>query len=368
MTPPPPVSNDPYSSYSPYGNASAPPPPTPYSAPSYGPGPQSYPPPAPNYNNYAPTKKKGSPWLIIGIVVIVVVLLACGGGAWGIAKLLGVGSSDGQAKSEPKGINFTYSSVKFTVTSLQQAKTFEDDDSIYSSSGTTRYVRVNLHEEYPSGDHMYFSISYYSGFKLVMPDGKSVKTQGEKYYTSGSAGQKRDNWLDFKVSQAVEDLSQLVLKVGKEGSGEMILSIPLKDNPDLSKYQDKAIAPNQQFSYADMNWTLKSATQSFSLGGEQVQDGNVFITVSLVANNPTNYKYYMASFVALIGPDKNPTPPDTLASDLDNFYIIQAHSTNITGTAVFEVKLSPTGQYMLYFVEGEDNAWPSKQVPLQFPV
>lgn len=361
--PPPPVS-DPYNSgaaYNPYGNVGTPPPPA-YGTP-YG---QGYP-PAPPYPNYTPPKKKTSPWLIFGLVTLVVVLLICGGGAWGVARILGFGSPDGQAKSSPKGINFTYASVNFTVTSIEQAKSFDDAKMIYgSSSATTRYIRLNTHEKYPEGDHLFFQVSYFRDFKLIMPDGKSIDSLEEKYYTSHSPGEERDNWMDFKVENAVENLSQLVLKVGDEGTGEMVMSIPLKDNPDLSKYQDKAITPNQAFSYASMNWTLKSATQSFSFGGKQVKKGEVVVTASLVANNPTGYKYYMKDFLALIGPDKKPTEPNVLESNMYQFFIIQPHATNVSGTAVFHTKLSPTGQYVLYFAAGQDNAWPEKQIPLQF--
>ena len=74
----------------------------------------------------------------------------------------------------------------------------------------------------------------------------------------------------------------------------------------------------------------------------------------------------MNSFLALIGPDKKPTELSVLDSDMDQFLIIQPYATNVSGTAVFHTKVSPTGQYVLYFTAGEDNSWPEKQIPLQF--
>ncbi|GHO45109.1 hypothetical protein KSX_32720 [Ktedonospora formicarum] len=367
---PPPATSDPYNSgvgYNPYSGPGAPLPPTNYGANPYGASMPGYA-PTPGSYGYAPPKKKTSPWLVVGLVILVVVLLLCGGGFWGFSKLLGVGSSDGQANLNPKGINFKYSGVNMTVTSLAQAKTFDDDSYIYeSSTGSTRYVRVNLHEAYPesNGRRVYYFVSYTSGFKLMTADNKSIKPLQEKYYTSGSAGQSRENWLDFKVDKAVEDLSQLVLKVGNEGTGEMVMSIPLKDNPDLSKYNDKAITPNKAFSYAGMSWTLKNASQSYSFAGKQAQDGQVFVTISLVANNPTENSYYMSDFVLLIGPDNSKVDPD-LYSDLSQFYVIEPHDTNVEGFAMYQIKASPTGQYGLYFLPGRNNAWPAQTLTLQF--
>ncbi|GHO94845.1 hypothetical protein KSF_048930 [Reticulibacter mediterranei] len=361
----------PSSSYDPYsGTATPPPPPTdpysgapqsnPYGAPPPQPG--QYMPPLGTPNPYAIPNKKKSPALYIVLGIVVAVLVICGGSAWAMSKAFSGGdktgtggsssggnSSGGQFAAEQKvDLSVVYSSVQFTFTSVQQADKFSDDSlSGLSYSSKKNYVRVNFKEQQTSQKSSYFS--YRSSFLLVLPDKTTVSPIKSLEYSGPEGGVVRTNWVDFELKDQV-DLSKLSLRLG--ASDEAQMTFDLKTGADVSKYKPQQVTLNKSFQYAGMDWTLKDATQIYYNNGKQAKNGKVFVLVNLKANNPdgNGSVYLYSGFLRLKSGDTVSAP--TYDSNLDDFDIIEAGTSNLQGMAVFETP--PSSTYTLEFTSGKN--------------
>ncbi len=356
--PPYPTDAGPYAGNSLSGQMSrnAPPPPsyTPMpSGSSYGFVPTTPPPP--------PTKKR-SPLLLIlvGVVALLVIL----GGAGTFALINATTHASGHTKGSGSGniassqqVNVTtvYASDQITFTSIQQAAKFADDE-FTSYSEHPNYVRVNFKEQQLSKQSSYFS--YTSAFHLVLADKTVLSSQKAQQYTGPDQAVVRTNWVDFGASGAI-DLSQLTMRLGGQEDAQM--DIPLKTGADVSKYQPKTTTLNKQFNYATMNWTLKDATQSLYFNGTQAKTGQVYITTTLIANNPTSNELFLYNFVRLKA-GGSAIAPD-YGSNTSNFDVIKAATTNIQGSVTFLV--TPASTYTLSFLASSDNSFAAQSVDFQ---
>ena len=354
-----PVSNDPYRSGVNYA---------PGTFPDYAPS--AVPPPVP--------AKKRSPLAAIIIGIVVVILAACGGGSYLIIKAsedavktstnnistaaatggnstgsTGSGSSAADAKysaSTKLNLSFTYASVLITVTKIEQAHKFTDDNlTTYSFQDNANYVRISFSEQQNAKDSSYFT--YQDSIHLILPNKTTVTAQGEQQDSGPDHSVSRTNWMDFPITGRV-DLNKLTLQVGSGDEAQM--SVPLKNSADLSAYKDKTITPNKAFSYAGMDWTLKDATQSLSYDGKQAKTGQVYVVVDLVANNNSQSTVYLSgSDFARLKVNGTSVAPD-YSSSADHFYSIDSNTTNVTGTLVFLTNASSNGTYTLDFQSGDN--------------
>ena len=218
---------------------------------------------------------------------------------------------------------FSYKSAIITIVSVDQQKQFNGDD---QSSGPV-VVRVNIHEQNPTEQSIY--VTYDEAARLILPDGRSVapKTNASSVIEGGIV---RNSWLDFSVDSE-QDLNKLILRVGATNEHQM--DVPLKHNPDLTKYQPRSITPNTKVQYGVV-WTVTKVTTSLSADGEQADAGKRYIIVTLQANNATTEAFYptpsenirLKSNTTVQAP-KSTTLPGSIAP----------HSTGTTGTVTFLV-------------------------------
>ena len=341
-----------------------PPPPPPdsfISTPQQVPAPPYYTPPAPGYTgvpSYARAPKRSRGCLITSIVLLLV--LALGGiGAFFALRSHGTSggnqsgnSANGQQATRSASGNtpvssgstpgsggspttagpvteqlnsmFTYASIEMTITSVQEANSFPDDNSV-----TQGVVRINLNEENPtqhSGGFLYSDVA-----RLVLADGTTATSDNAQNNIGPDSSTSRTNWIDFAVPSSNPDLSKLILRMGKATENQM--DIPLMPNADLSKYQPKTVTPNTTFQYAGLNWTITSATESLSANDQQATAGNVFISVTLKVDNPTSsdFNAYWGDYIRLKSGNTTSAPTTDTTLPL-NF---AAGSTGSTGNVFF---------------------------------
>lgn len=354
-TPPPP--------YTQYQSQQTPPPPyTPASNDPYNaqtPGGYSYPYPQSSNN-------KKSLWIILGIVVAVVVL--GGGGLIAAISSLNHGGGNGPGGGgtttsyskviTPSNLTFIYASDKITITKIEQASKFTDDqDTTYSTHGN--FVRVSFQE---TESAKFAIVDYLTSFNLVLPDKTSAKATNVKDFSSPNNGNTQDNWIDFATDSTL-DLTQLSLRVGDGSEAQM--NIPFKSGADLSQYNDKSVQPNKNFTFGPTNWTILSATQSLSFDGKQAKSGEIYLTINVKVNDTGNYSLYSfnGDFIhlqgsnGLIGPETGSN-----ASDLDT---IDPGSTH-QGAVTYLTPPTTNGTYTLLFKGTKDGVFNDKTVSFQF--
>jgi hypothetical protein len=171
--------------------------------------------------------------------------------------------------------------MAITLISAQIAPSFPDDSSGPGSAGE---LRVSLQENNATAGNPGYLES--DAVLLVLPDGSTVRTTNQKQNISPDPGVNRTNWMDFALNSQVS-VSQLTLRMGAASENQM--DIPLRTGADLGKYQDRTSSPNAQFVYSGVNWTLKTATLSYSYNDRQATTGNLYVILSLSAvNNSSN--------------------------------------------------------------------------------
>lgn len=377
--PPPPVSStyNPYISSAPgvqtYGqNASAPGyPPTPGFVP-VAPGGAPLPVPA-----YAQKPKRSNGCLVTSILLLIV--LAAGIGtfvffrsrspssaqnngpstslhATATAPVTGSGQTPtvGTSGLQTLNLRITYASVSLTLLSAQIAPSFPDDTATPGSSGV---LRLSLQENNATaGNPSYLESDV---VLLVLPDGSTVRSNNQKQDISPDPGVNRTNWLDFALNSQVS-ISQLTLRMGSATESQM--DIPLRAGADLSKYQGKTSSPNAQFVYAAVNWTLKTATLSYSYSDRQATAGNIYVVLSLSAvnNSPNSFVDGVDAYMRLqtngasAEPDNHSTMPISISS----------HTTT-SGTVAFLMPLGATAFTLVML--GQPNT-PITQVTQNFQI
>jgi zinc-ribbon domain/Domain of unknown function (DUF4352) len=319
------------------------------------------PPPAP-IDPYNTATKKRSPLTAIIIAVVVIVLIAGGTGIFlftrnsnnkGGANTGGNNNAaNTYASSQPIDLTVTYASDQITFNKIQQATKFSDDsETSYTFNTPKDYVRVSFNEKQTATESSYFG--YFDAFRLKLPNGSTVQALNSEETSGPEQGVQRPNWVDFPSAAGEVDLSNLTIILGT--SDEAQETFPLKSNADVSKYQPKTFTINTSpFKYAGMDMTIKSATQSYYYNGAQAKTGKVFLAIALQADNNQDSDIYLDStnFLRLKTSDATVSPD--YSSDLNNFDIINAQTTGITGTAIFDVTPSPDGKYTLIFQSGSN--------------
>jgi hypothetical protein len=323
-----------------------------------------------------PPVKKRSPLLLIVVGAIALVVILGGAGTFALISAAshatsnhinssgytiggssgGSGSSGGTfSSSQQVNVTTIYASDQITFTSIQQAKKFSDDE--FTSYGDhPNYVRVNFKEQQLSKQSSYFS--YTTAFHLILADKSVLSSEKAQQYTGPDQAVVRTNWVDFGASTAV-DLSQLTMRLGGQEDAQM--DIPLKTGADVSKYQPKTSTINKQFNYAAMNWTLKDATQSLYFNGTQAKTGQVYVTATLIANNPGSNELFLDNFVRLKAGGSTIAPD--YGSDTSNFDVIKPATTNNKGSVTFLT--APANSYTLSFLASSDNSFGAQSVDFQ---
>ncbi|TMF45898.1 MAG: hypothetical protein E6I32_12370 [Chloroflexi bacterium] len=263
------------------------------------------------------------------------------------------GGNGNGAANETVNLMLTYASLDITITSVQYAQSFPDDSSVTSGG-----VRVAFKE---SAGPKVGIFAYSDVARLILPDQSVIAPVNEQNGTGPDAGTTRNNWIDFPVTSQPADLSKLMLQMGASGENQML--ILLSTSADLSKYQPKTVTPNAMFQYSGVNWTITSATKSLSASGKQATTGNVYITVTLKADNPSSNEFigYVGDFMRLKSGDTTTSP----TSDSTFPTSVPASSSGTTGTVVF---LMPQGSTAFTLIMLMQSNPPVNQVTANFQI
>lgn len=253
-------------------------------------------------------------------------------------------------------LQFTYASVQITITSVAIAPQFTDDTS--TNPGSAGVARVNMRENNPSSGNPDYLLG--DSMHLLLPGGNSIAAGNEQQPISPAQGVNRTNWVDFALDSQVQ-INQLTLRIGKQTENQM--DIPLQSNANLGKYQDKTSSPNAQFKYGGVDFTIKTATLSYSTNDYQASTGNRYLIVTLAGNNTTSnaVSTYPSTYMRLkvgsnsLQPDNSSTLPFEIAPN-----------TSASGTIVFLVPQDATSFTLVMLAQ--TTSPPINQVTQDFQV
>lgn len=225
------------------------------------------------------------------------------------------------------GQTVTYAGVDVTIVSVEQSTAFKDDNNTTNNTATNGMIRVNIKEANNSGsDANYF---YGDIAHLILPDKTSVQIANEMDSSSPAKSITRDNWLDFAVPTS-DKINQLTLVLGTNSEAQ--ISIPLTGKADLSAFQSKTATLNIPINYGGVNWTLKTATSSLSIGGNQAGTGMHYVVLTFNLDNPTSstvYTSFASDYMRLQSGNAKNSPTDSKLPDAT------ANTSGLSGTVTF---------------------------------
>ncbi len=366
-TPPPPPSGS-------YGQIPSFPPATNYSPPQEG----YQPPPA-----YAKPQKDSSKGVLgqIGCGVLAIILLAvavCGGASFLVYHVITTsanqvsestsyttGNTTGSntndvtptlapATVSPVNATIKYADVDMTIADVKQAGGFPDEPDSSSSSDIIRIDLKEVNNTAHGSSYLYSDI-----MRLIMPDGTSVIPFHSQKFSGPDASVSRTNWVDFAASSTV-DVTKLTLQLGK--ASEAQISVPLTNNPDVTKYQPKTVNPGKSTSYASTTWTLTSATTQLSGDNQQAPKGQMFVILTLRIDNNSGQSFggYPGDYIRLQTGSTKATPESDLIP-----LGAAAGQTNQTGNALFLVPQGSTSFTLLLLATSSTGATQQASIPFQ---
>ena len=251
--------------------------------------------------------------------------------------------SDTQSQIRTVAINqsVTYADVNITIESVQQSSAFLDD----SSTGTNGAIRVKIKETNNSGQnggYFYFNIAH-----LILPDKSSVALSSSMHSDAPATAIVRENWLDFAVPTS-DNIAQMTLVLGAAQDAQ--INIPLTSKANLSAYQAKTANLNTPISYQGLNYTLQTATESFSIPGKQATSGMRYVTLTFNVDDSTSKDADIGSTQDYIRLKAGGTTSSPVNSTLPIF--IKANTTGSTGTVSFLMPENNTA-YTLIFLAAQ---------------
>ena len=252
----------------------------------------------------------------------------------------------------------TYAGVDITIVSVEQATAFLDDNST-SANGMIRVNIKEVNNTNSSGNYFYSDIT-----RLILPDQSSVAPVNELQSVAPDKSTSRDNWLDFPVPTS-DKINQLTLVFGTSQDAQ--ISVPLTGNANLSAFQTKTVNVNIPISYGGLNWTLKSATSSLSIGGKQASTGMRYVVLVFNVDNPTaNGRTigFPEEYMRLQSGDITNTDLQTTLP-----LGINANTTGSSGSVTYLMPANDT-DFTLIFLAGQHigESQPSPQVNTPFKI
>lgn len=248
----------------------------------------------------------------------------------------------------------TYSGVNITIESVQQSTAFLDD----SSTGTNGAMRIKIKETNNSGqngNYFYSNIAH-----LILPDKSSVALSYAQLSGAPDTGITRENLLDFAVPTS-DKIDQITLVLG--GAQEAPIAIPLTSKANLSAYQPKTVNLNKPINYQGLNYTLLSATESFSVPGKQATSGMRYVVLSFKVDNPTSNDKVIGSTQDYMRLKAGGITSSSVNETLP--FSVKANTTGATGTVTFLAPENNTA-YTLIFLAAQ--GYSNVQVNTDFTV
>jgi hypothetical protein len=164
-------------------------------------------------------------------------------------------------------------------------------------------------------------------------------------------GNTGDNWLDFAVPTS-DKIDQLTLVLGSSQDAQ--ISIPLTGKADLSMFQTKTVNLNTPISYQSLNYTLQSATETWSIGGKQASTGMRYVVLTFKVDNQTSNNTAIGltgDYMRLKAGGATNSPVDTTLPLYAN-----ANTSGATGTVTFLMPENNTAYNLIFLaVQGYSN-------------
>lgn len=253
-------------------------------------------------------------WVWFSSILIVGILILGFGSSYALGLLKGIHISFNTAATPVPITTFnvhrtaTYAGLNFTVTSVQYADNFADDN-IHASQGI---VRLNMIAANKSPDHI--NVIYYDIARLLPPKGSPIAPTNVNLSVDPASNTSASGWIDFPISSAIP-LSSLKLQLGSASLGETLVTIPFSGPFDPGRYSDRTSQQGQTLYYSfhgqQLLYHLITVDIRYSYQGVQVKAGEQYYSFNFRVDNPNSFYVapgYGFDYIRLVlnGPNRPP--------------------------------------------------------------
>ncbi len=272
----------------------------------------------------------------IGIIALLVIVLFATGSYLAISFIAprlsgtGAGITPTSASVTTTLINatLTYAGVQITLVDVRQAASFPEDANLISAPGE---VRLDIEERNTLAKAI-GTFTYSDVVHIILPTSKSVAPVNADNVFAPESAAPRTNWLDFSVPTGT-NVSDLLLRLGRNSEAQM--DVLLRPNVDVSRYQPKTVQPHAALHHRGLDWTITTATLSWSVSNQQASAGLRFVTLTLKADNPTSQAFNaVPGDYMRLKAGSTTNAPATVSTFPPS---VEAKATGTTGTVVFLV-------------------------------
>src|SRR6266849_3168278 len=272
----------------------------------------------------------------IGIIALLVIVLFATGSYLAISfiapRLSGTGAgitpTSASVTTTPINATLTYAGVQITLVDVRQAASFPEDANLISAPGE---MRLDIEERNTLAKAI-GTFTYSDVVHIILPTSKSVAPVNADNVFAPESAAPRTNWLDFSVPTGT-NVSDLLLRLGRNSEAQM--DVLLRPNVDVSRYHPKTVQPHAALHYRGLDWTITTATLSWSVSNQQASAGLRFVTLTLKADNPTSQAFNaVPGDYMRLKAGSTTNAPATVSTFPP---LVGAKATGTTGTAVFLV-------------------------------
>ncbi|HVB74406.1 MAG TPA: zinc ribbon domain-containing protein [Ktedonobacteraceae bacterium] len=290
-----------------------------------------------------PVRRSAVVLLLVGLLLVLGVIFYIAAGLLGL-KVPGFVATQSTITTTPMNTSFPYAGVNITFVNAQQAQNFLDDPNTRSDG----MLRLNLRAT--NNTNVKVGWNYQDVAQLVLPGNSVVKPVYVKGQVDLAPGKTQNSVVDFAVPGS-DTLTKLLLRFG--AANEAQLDIPLNAHADLSVYQPQTTTLNGQAVYLGLNWTLKSATASPSLAGEQAARGMRYVTLTISVNNTLSQTVISGSPYVYARLKSG----NTLAVPVDSSLPLsfQSGASGVAGTLSFLVPQKSTAFSLIFLPQGQNS-------------
>ena len=283
------------------------------------------------------------------IALLIVILLLVGVAAYLFAGALGAnlpGFGRGQAAvtTTPLHITLPYKGADVTIVDARQAANFADDP----GSASDGMVRLDLRES--NATSVPIAWSYNDVARLILPGRRIVRPTYAPGAVSLAPGKTQSSIVDFAVPGGAS-ISSLTLRLGSANEAQEDIRLSGKANPAV--YMPVTASVNGSLLYFGLNYTLKSATTSLFLPGQQARQGMRYVSLTVSVDNTLSQEAIPGSpfeYARLQYARTSASPVDTSLPVSFN-----AGAAGVTGTITFLVPQKTTAFTLVFVPQSHDS-------------
>lgn len=283
------------------------------------------------------------------VLLLISLLLFLSAAGYLLVEFLGThlpGSGVGQSSitTTPLQITFAYKGAQITIADARQSRSFIDDP----NTATDGMLRLSLQESNPTP--VSITWSYSDVAELILPGKPAIHPTYAPAAVDLAPGKAQSSIVDFAVPSG-QSIGKLILRIGSINEAQE--DILLSGKAASGAYLPQTASLKGSLQYFGLNYTLKSATTSLFMPGQQATRGMRYVSLTLSVDNTLSQEAIPGSpfeYARIQYGNASASPVDTSLP-----VSFKAGVLGITGTITFLVPQKSAAYTLVFAPQKQDS-------------